>query len=56
MPTFSNPYIQVIVVEYVWMSIAIIFYVLAGFASPLALNRILLYAYIMFLYADTNFN
>ena len=36
------------------MSVAIICQVLAGFASPLALNRILSYAYIMFLYVGTN--
>jgi ABC-type multidrug transport system fused ATPase/permease subunit len=39
--THVNHYVQIIVVEYVWMSIAIIFFVLASFASPLALNGIL---------------
>jgi hypothetical protein len=45
--THVGEYIQIIVVEYVWMSFALIFHVLASFASPLALNKILSYAHIM---------
>jgi hypothetical protein len=45
--TQVNQYVHIKGVESIWMSFAIVSFVLASFASPLAMNKILSYAHII---------